>query len=112
MNVLIIIKWMTNYSGHESSAPSIINTMINIPLKLGTINGQPFIGDASTNQSISLILLAISLVCIPLMLCFKPFILDKHHKKEESIVGEELGEIGNRENHHNDSSQHNKELIA
>lgn len=32
MDLLIIIKWLTDYSGHENRAPSIITTMINIPL--------------------------------------------------------------------------------
>ena len=32
MNLMIIIKWLTNYENQESQAPSIINTMINIPL--------------------------------------------------------------------------------
>lgn len=39
MDVLIIIKWLTNYSGHEHDAPSIITTMINIPLNGGKIDG-------------------------------------------------------------------------
>lgn len=29
---LIIAKWLTNYNGHESSAPSIINTVIEMYL--------------------------------------------------------------------------------
>ena len=39
MDLLIIIKWLTNYSGHEHDAPSIITTMINIPLNGGKIDG-------------------------------------------------------------------------
>lgn len=39
MDLLIIIKWLTNYSGHENDAPSIITTMINIPLNGGRIPG-------------------------------------------------------------------------
>jgi V-type H+-transporting ATPase subunit a len=79
MNILIIIKWLTNYSGIEHLAPSIINTMINIPLKSGQINGQPFIGDASYNQNLSLGLLFVGLICVPLMLLPKPFILKSQH---------------------------------
>jgi V-type H+-transporting ATPase subunit a len=75
MNVLIIIKWLTDYTGVEYLAPSIINTMINIPLNSGHINGSPFIGDASYNQSLSLSLLLIGVICVPLMLLPKPFIL-------------------------------------
>lgn len=39
MDILIIIKWLTNYGGHEHDAPSIITTMINIPLNGGKIDG-------------------------------------------------------------------------
>lgn len=35
MNLLIIVKWLTDYEYVESVAPSIITTMINIPLKAG-----------------------------------------------------------------------------
>ena len=49
MDVLIIIKWLTNYSGHEHDAPSIITTMINIPLNGGRIDGKPFIGSKAVN---------------------------------------------------------------
>lgn len=44
MDSLIIIKWLTDYSGKEHSAPSIISTMINMALNGGKIDGQPFIG--------------------------------------------------------------------
>lgn len=75
MNIMIIIKWLTNYENRESMAPSIINTMINIPLKSGEIEGQAFIGDLAMNRQISLILLMIAMVCVPLMLLPKPFII-------------------------------------
>ena len=86
MDALIIIKWLTDYSGRENEAPSIINTMINIPLKGAYIEGQPFISDLETNQHISLVLLLIAMICIPIMLIPKPLILIsrlKHHEHEE-----------------------------
>ena len=43
MDALIIIKWLTDYRGKESEAPSIITTMINMPLNKGKIEGQAFI---------------------------------------------------------------------
>jgi V-type H+-transporting ATPase subunit a len=62
MDLMIIIKWLTDYTGKEGQAPSIISTMINIPLKGAEIEGQPFISDMATNQMISLTLLLIALV--------------------------------------------------
>lgn len=95
MNLLIIIKWLTNYTGQESLAPSIINTMINIPLKGGFINGSPFIGSLEYNQKLSVVLLLIGLVCVPLMLFPKPFILRKqsHVHFEEDHEEEDIQEI-------------------
>jgi hypothetical protein len=57
MDLLIIVKWLTDYSGREHRAPSIITSMINMGLNGGKIDGEPFIGSHVTNQSISMILL-------------------------------------------------------
>ena len=35
MDVLIILKWLTNYEGKEGKAPSVISMMINMGLKRG-----------------------------------------------------------------------------
>lgn len=45
MDILIIIKWLTDYSGREGEAPSIISIMINIPLNGAYIEGDPLIGN-------------------------------------------------------------------
>lgn len=102
MNFLIIVKWTTDYTGNEHNAPSIINTMINIPLKSGTIIGTPFLGDASTNKMISLGLLGLSLVCVPLMLFFKPILTNHAHNHNDAgsavePLGEEKGKSGGKD---------------
>lgn len=103
MDLLIVIKWLTDYTGIEGQAPSIINTMINIPLKGALIEGIPFISDLETNRNISLTLLLIGLICVPIMLFPKPIILigrlkhedhhDSHHgkQKKEKVVPTEEG---------------------
>mmetsp|Transcript_8206 Transcript_8206/g.6119 ORF Transcript_8206/g.6119 Transcript_8206/m.6119 type:complete len:116 (-) Transcript_8206:454-801(-) len=87
MDVLIIIKWLTNYSGHEYLAPSIISTMINIPLASGYIKGKPFIGSAGLNQAISMLFFIICILCVPWMLFVKPFILKKRLRYENYEKG-------------------------
>ena len=47
MDLMIILKWLTDYTGRESQAPSIITQMINNALKGGEINGAPLIGTAT-----------------------------------------------------------------
>ena len=43
MDFLIVVKWLTNYTGKTEQAPSIINTMVAMFLGGGEIKGQPFI---------------------------------------------------------------------
>ena len=35
MDIMIIVKWLTNFEGNEHNAPSIITSMINMALKGG-----------------------------------------------------------------------------
>jgi len=37
MDLMIICKWLTNFKGHEHSAPSVITNMINMALAGGSI---------------------------------------------------------------------------
>lgn len=46
MDYMIVAKWLTDYSGRESNAPSIIGQMINNVLKGGVIDGSPLVGSA------------------------------------------------------------------
>ena len=45
MDLMIISKWLTDWTGREHEAPSIITQMINMFLKGGQIDGVPLIGD-------------------------------------------------------------------
>lgn len=44
MDLMIIIKWLTDYTGRENEAPAIITQMINMFLNGGEINGSSLIG--------------------------------------------------------------------
>lgn len=79
MDFLIIYKWNVDWTIYTiPSAPSIITTMINVPLKLGKTDnccgGLPLWGSpGDTSQDhIQLILLIVAFVCVPLMLLPKP----------------------------------------
>jgi len=50
MDVLIIAKWTSDFTGIESKAPSIISTMIAMFLNGGAIppNTEPLVGSAKT----------------------------------------------------------------
>ena len=43
MSFLIVVKWLTDWSIYGTfKAPSVINTMINFPLALGSTAGFPY----------------------------------------------------------------------
>lgn len=77
MDCLIIVKWLTDYSGKEHEAPSIITTMINMFLNGGVINGRPLIVSQGFNQTISIVFLILAMITVPWMLYVKPFKLRK-----------------------------------
>ena len=79
MDMLIIAKWLQAWPDNAASAPSIIAIMINMFLNFGGLvdGADPILGDSgsSTQQSVSVILLVVGLICVPLMLFVKPFAL-------------------------------------
>mmetsp|Transcript_61585 Transcript_61585/g.84777 ORF Transcript_61585/g.84777 Transcript_61585/m.84777 type:complete len:237 (-) Transcript_61585:871-1581(-) len=79
MDLMIIVKWLTDFSGRENEAPSIISNMIAMALSGGAVTPgtDSLIGSPSTQQITSVILILIVLVCIPTMLLPKPFYLFK-----------------------------------
>jgi V-type H+-transporting ATPase subunit a len=99
MDMMIIAKWLTDFSGRESFAPSIISNMIDMALNGGAIapGTSAIIGSAGTQQAVSILFLLIALICVPTMLFPKPFYIDKMNKLHEHQA------------HHDD--HHNKESI-
>lgn len=79
MDWMIIAKWTTDFTGREHSAPSIISNMIDMALNAGAVQEgmSPIIGSAGTQQVISILFLVIALICTPMMLFPKPFIIKK-----------------------------------
>lgn len=77
MDLLIIVKWNTNYLGITDQAPSIIVTIVNFFLNSGEIKGREFF---TANQFVSQILLLIALVTIPWMLLVNPYLLWSEEK--------------------------------
>jgi V-type H+-transporting ATPase subunit a len=75
MDFLVIYKWLSDFTGEKSiSAPSIINQMINLPLKAGSTDGTP-LWDMESQETLQYYILIISLLAVPTMLLPKPLIL-------------------------------------
>jgi hypothetical protein len=49
MDLLIIIKWLSDFKGNEHTAPSIITMMINMGLNFGKIENAPLLGNSEAN---------------------------------------------------------------
>jgi V-type H+-transporting ATPase subunit a len=82
MDILIILKWLTDYEGKENKAPSVITMMISMGLERGHVEpGQSLIGSESTHQTVSQLLLITAMICAPWMLFAKPFIMKKRHQQ-------------------------------
>lgn len=89
MDGLIITKWLTDFTGREGKAPSIIQTMIAMFISMGAIpeGTDQLIGDSGKDQqTVSLSLLILVLICVPTLLCCKPVIatLGKRDAKERN----------------------------
>lgn len=91
MNFLIIIKWLTDFTNVEFTAPPIIATMINMFLGFGKLDAPfvPLLIDQPFQRMIMIIFLLVAFVCCPWMLAMKPYHIKKQmelhgpHKKEE-----------------------------
>lgn len=96
MDFLIVMKWLTPWTGNEGRAPPIIATMIGMFLKFGELpdNSDALIVDADYQKWLSNTLLLIGLVCVPLMLFVKPLYFlythpqdgHGHHKNGHQVL--------------------------
>jgi hypothetical protein len=64
---LIIAKWLTDYSGHEGDAPSVINSMLELYLGYKPDRKVSILGSIQREKDIGSVLNTISLLCILVM---------------------------------------------
>ena len=102
MDIMIISKWTTDFTGRTDRAPSIIQTMIALFINLGALpkDQDNVIADSpKTQETVSLVLLVLVVICVPTLLCCKPCIFlcfsshDSHskvHEGEDEFVSVKL----------------------
>lgn len=90
--VCIILKWATDWSKASSSPPGLLNMLIYMFLSPGTINEEEKLFTGQGPLQIFLLLLA--MVCVPWMLCVKPYLVWKETKDHE---GQGYGRVGARD---------------
>lgn len=84
MNIMIFIKWGTDWSQDPSKAPSIITLLMNIFLKGGSVDNKPVVGSTEFQESMNFYFLIICLICIPLILIPKPILTFRKISKENA----------------------------
>lgn len=79
--ICIVYKWSVDWTQSSVSPPGLLNMLIYMFLSPGNVDPkeQLFAGQAT----LQMILLGIALICVPWMLCLKPYLLLKEHKKIE-----------------------------
>ena len=81
MDGLIIVKWLHNFSGKESTAPDIKSLLLNIFLKFGSEIENPLYGGKDLMRYIHIGIAILSFICIIIMLVPKTLLDYSHEKK-------------------------------
>ncbi|KAJ3342562.1 H(+)-transporting V0 sector ATPase subunit a [Gonapodya sp. JEL0774] len=87
--LMIIYKWSTDWYSVGKPPPGLLNTLIYMFLSPGAIKSDTRVYDGQ--GTIQVALLAIALICVPLMLLPKPFILRAQHNKK--VQAKELAAV-------------------
>ena|ERR1700761_3836552 len=120
--VCIIYKWTIDWTQASTQPPSLLNMLIQMFLSPGTVNPdeQLFSGQGT----VQVMLLALAGVCVPWMLCAKPYILYREMKKiqeqgygairsDEDYEHEEEGEVeGNANGHAMEQEGGDEEVVS
>ena len=122
MCLMIFIKWATDWTLNSSQSPSIITTLMNLFLKLGSVENKPlfYLSDPSFQENLQYYFLIISLICLPIILLPKPILTylhlnkNKNHNHNHNHNKNEVHDINSYQklphnDNINDNHDHNKE---
>ena len=79
--ICILYKWAVDWNKANMSPPSLLNMLIGMFLSPGTITDDTRLYSGQSFVQVVLLLLAV--VCVPWMLCVKPYLQYKEMKKAE-----------------------------
>lgn len=103
--VCIIYKWSVDWSQPDlNSPPGLLNMLIYMFLSPGTVNEKEALYPGQA--MLQTILLLIALVCVPWMLCLKPYLLLKEQKK---IAGQGYVGLEDQARHSTEEDQREEE---
>ena len=81
MDLLIVVKWLTNWEGREAQAPSIVGTMIQLFLQFGEPKSPTDLSIIEDQAYWSKLLLVVIFITPPWMLLAKPLKLKAEHER-------------------------------
>jgi V-type H+-transporting ATPase subunit a len=91
--ICIVYKWTIDWSTSATAPPGLLNMLIYMFLSPGTVD--PSVQLYAGQGFVQVVLLLIALVCVPWMLCLKPYLLWKEHQR---IKGQGYGHLTGQEN--------------
>ena len=116
MILMIFIKWCSSWNyNFDDTAPNLITVLMNMFLKLGSLDNQNALwGDKEGQERIQLILLLIGLLCVPVMLFPKPIIKNYLYKKQKiggHVAGYQEFDTEHEDNKHSLSEEFIHQMI-
>ncbi|KAJ3092075.1 H(+)-transporting V0 sector ATPase subunit a [Quaeritorhiza haematococci] len=90
LTILILYKWSTDWRGLQKDAPGLLNTLIYMFLKPGTVEAKDQLFPGQAPLQAFLVLLA--LVCVPWMLLAKPYLLYRDYHRHRAAGYEVMNE--------------------
>jgi len=102
MDILIFIKWNTDYQGIENQAPDIKSYLMSIVLNFGTLQDAPekgkdwiLLSSREFTERLHIIILFLSILCLVLMFLPKIIINYSKAKQKESLINNKGPKINN-----------------